>query len=212
MQEKYDSNYIEDYVEGNREIEISYEKDNVICAGDIGAKYHSVYISLDYIESFSRALYSSLDFNRISIIGDERYVSVISFNKCVNYVPLSQLAKIRVKKLKDLIYIATEYARKGIEDRVSLSIEPLVTIKGASGGLTTNASSSDRTFNSEQKNELWESSGGYCSTCGMKMTPFKGHSNSFEADHITAHSKGGSTSIYNGQALCRTCNRKKSNS
>jgi len=70
MQEKYDSNYIEDYVEGKREIEISYEKDNVICAGYKGAKYHSVYISLDYIESFSRALYSSLDFNRISIIGE----------------------------------------------------------------------------------------------------------------------------------------------
>lgn len=212
MQEKYDSKYIEDYVDGNREIEISYEKDHVICAGDKGAKYHSVYISLDYIESFSRALYSSLDFNRIYIIGDERYVSNISFNNCVKYAPLSQLAKIRVKNLKGVISIATQYALKGIRDRVSLSIKPLVTIMGASEGLTTSVSTNDRTFNSEQKNELWESSGGYCSECGVKMTPFKGHSNSFEADHITSHSKGGSTSIYNGQALCRNCNRKKSNS
>lgn len=209
MQGKYDSKYIEDYVDGNREIEISFEKDHVICAGDKGAKYHSVYISLDYIESFSRALQSDLEFNRIYIIGDERYVASISFNTCVQYTPLSQLAKIRVKQLKGVIRIATQYAFKGIRDRVSLSIKPLVTI-GVSGGSTTSASTNDRTFNSEQKNELWESSGGYCSECGVKMTPFKGHSNSFEADHITPHSKGGSTSIYNGQALCRKCNRKKS--
>ena len=155
---------------------------------------------------------TELDFNRVSIIGDERYVTDMSFNNCVNYVPLSPLAKIRVKKLRNVIDIAKKYALKGIEDRVSLSLKPLVIIKGASGGSQKNMSCNDRTFSSEQKNELWELSNGYCSKCGVKMTPFKGQPNSFEADHITAHSKGGSTSIYNGQALCRTCNRKKSNS
>ena len=68
----------------------------------------------------------------------------------------------------------------------------------------------NRNFSAILKNELWEMSGGYCSICSVKMTPFKGHPNSFEADHIIAYINGGSTSLYNGQALCRSCNRKKS--
>ncbi len=74
----------------------------------------------------------------------------------------------------------------------------------------SNKNLNDRNFNAIQKNELWEMSGGYCRVCNIKLTPFKGQDNSFEADHITAYVNGGSTNLYNGQALCRSCNRKKS--
>jgi 5-methylcytosine-specific restriction endonuclease McrA len=33
----------------------------------------------------------------------------------------------------------------------------------------------------------------------------------FEADHILPHSKGGKSELWNGQVLCRTHNRRKSN-
>lgn len=36
--------------------------------------------------------------------------------------------------------------------------------------------------------------------------------NMFHADHNIPHSKGGATSVSNGQALCQPCNQKKSNS
>lgn len=33
----------------------------------------------------------------------------------------------------------------------------------------------------------------------------------FEADHKKAYSRGGATEVWNAQALCRNCNRQKSN-
>lgn len=68
-----------------------------------------------------------------------------------------------------------------------------------------------RNFIAEQKNNIWIRSSGLCTKCGIKLTPFKGRQNSFEADHIIPFSKGGITSVHNGQALCRKCNRQKSN-
>ena len=69
----------------------------------------------------------------------------------------------------------------------------------------------DRSFTPAQKNIIWEQSNGLCDNCGVTLSPFKGESNSFEADHIIPFSKGGYTNLDNGTALCRTCNRTKSN-
>jgi 5-methylcytosine-specific restriction endonuclease McrA len=68
-----------------------------------------------------------------------------------------------------------------------------------------------RFFSSSQKNILWERSGGYCENpeCRVKLVPFKGRQNSFEADHIKPWSRGGKTTIKNGQALCKKCNKQK---
>ena len=68
-----------------------------------------------------------------------------------------------------------------------------------------------RFFSSMQKNIIWERSKGKCELCGIKLVPFKGRESSFEADHILAWSKGGKTTLSNAQALCKKCNRKKSN-
>lgn len=70
----------------------------------------------------------------------------------------------------------------------------------------------NRTFGSNQKNEIWERSNRRCQICNVELSPFSGLPNSFEADHIVPFSKNGKTSLQNGQALCRECNRKKSNS
>jgi len=67
----------------------------------------------------------------------------------------------------------------------------------------------DRNFNAEQKNVIHSRVNGVCEDCGIDTVPFKGQPNSFEADHIVPFSKGGFTSIDNGQCLCRTCNRSK---
>jgi len=67
----------------------------------------------------------------------------------------------------------------------------------------------NRTFTSNQKNKIWNRADGMCQCCGDKLVPFSGEDNSFEADHIKPYSKGGLTTIRNGQALCRWCNRSK---
>lgn len=45
-----------------------------------------------------------------------------------------------------------------------------------------------------------------CEECGKQVTW-----NDYEADHVLAWSKGGSTTLENAQVLCRSCNRKKRN-
>ena len=44
-----------------------------------------------------------------------------------------------------------------------------------------------------------------CQNCGTSLD-----AKNFEADHKKAFSKGGVTEVWNAQALCRNCNRLKS--
>ncbi len=61
----------------------------------------------------------------------------------------------------------------------------------------------DRFFSNRDARILYLSSNGRCVTCGALLE------GDWEADHIIPYSKGGATSINNGQALCKACNRKK---
>jgi 5-methylcytosine-specific restriction endonuclease McrA len=60
-----------------------------------------------------------------------------------------------------------------------------------------------RRFNRRQHIVLYLASDGYCEMCGKELKP------SWHADHIEPWSRGGSTDVVNGQALCPTCNLKK---
>ena len=62
----------------------------------------------------------------------------------------------------------------------------------------------DRVFTNHQRTQLFLNAGGKCQLCGDSVTV-----TNFEADHIIPYSKGGPTTIENGQCLCRSCNRKK---
>ncbi len=69
-----------------------------------------------------------------------------------------------------------------------------------------------RSFDRYEKAVIWEENkkdhGGTpkCEMCGKKVGW-----DEFEADHIQPYSKGGKTTIENGQVLCSTCNKKKYN-
>ena len=61
-----------------------------------------------------------------------------------------------------------------------------------------------RNFSSRERRYLFLLSGGICEICGCKLT------RSFHADHKIPFSRGGTTTLRNGQALCQTCNLNKS--
>lgn len=61
-----------------------------------------------------------------------------------------------------------------------------------------------RGFDDVQREILFRRSKRVCQSCEKDIDK-----NSFHADHIIAHSRGGTTSIENGQALCADCNLKK---
>ena len=61
----------------------------------------------------------------------------------------------------------------------------------------------NRLFDWRQRKILQIIAGNMCVLCKMPLT------NSFHADHIHPHSKGGWTITNNGQALCAACNLSK---
>jgi HNH endonuclease len=63
-----------------------------------------------------------------------------------------------------------------------------------------------RMFNQKERRDLYLAADGKCRICGESLP------NNWHADHIHPYSKGGKTDLANGQALCPTCNAKKSNS
>lgn len=62
-----------------------------------------------------------------------------------------------------------------------------------------------RSFTAMQRIELFSRSNGECQKCGAPITL-----TDFHADHVIPWSKGGKTTLANGQALCRPCNLNKS--
>lgn len=64
-----------------------------------------------------------------------------------------------------------------------------------------------RFFTQSQRRALYWVSNGYCEECGAELDPKDWH-----ADHLYPHSKGGSTDVINGRALCPKCNNKKGDS
>lgn len=65
---------------------------------------------------------------------------------------------------------------------------------------------SKRLFDENQRIVIWRMDSGECRKCHCKVE-FK----DMHADHIIPHSKGGKTTIKNGQALCANCNLSKGN-
>ena len=63
-----------------------------------------------------------------------------------------------------------------------------------------------RLFDGNQKIVMWRRDNQNCKQCGCHVD-FK----DMHADHIVPHSKGGETTIDNGQTLCAACNAKKGN-
>jgi superfamily II DNA or RNA helicase len=61
-----------------------------------------------------------------------------------------------------------------------------------------------RTFSGTARSVAYIAADGKCQLCGAELGP------DWEADHVTPYSKGGATDVTNVQALCRTCNRAKS--
>ena len=64
---------------------------------------------------------------------------------------------------------------------------------------------SNRGFSEAQRIAVYRKDNGICQKCGNKVP----YDKSFHADHIDPHSKGGLTTVKNGQLLCSKCNQSK---
>lgn len=65
-----------------------------------------------------------------------------------------------------------------------------------------------RNFTPEQRIVIFYKDNGVCKICKKNVS----QDDDYEADHIKPWSKGGKTTVDNGQVLCSSCNKKKSNS
>ena len=63
-----------------------------------------------------------------------------------------------------------------------------------------------RQFSPMQKLIILQRAGYRCELCQVPLT-----ADNFHADHKVPFSREGKTALYNGQALCSTCNLKKGN-
>jgi len=63
-----------------------------------------------------------------------------------------------------------------------------------------------RSFSQWQRDILFRIANGRCQRCGVELTAEM----AWHADHVIPHSRGGRTTISNGQALCPLCNLTKS--
>jgi hypothetical protein len=63
-----------------------------------------------------------------------------------------------------------------------------------------------REFSPEQRLAIWLKSEHQCTMCHQPLTDLS----EMHADHIKPYSKGGATSVENGQPLCESCNTRKS--
>ena len=78
----------------------------------------------------------------------------------------------------------------------------------------------ERLYSPAQRIDLWEKQGGIIGKCDAvcpetnKKIPFDEvfDADLWQADHIIPWSKGGKTTIENGQLICALANRQKSNS
>ena len=61
-----------------------------------------------------------------------------------------------------------------------------------------------RAFTDDERIVIWRQANGICQICEEKIAL-----DEMEADHIVPHSRGGQTTVENGQALCRRCNASK---
>lgn len=62
-----------------------------------------------------------------------------------------------------------------------------------------------RSFTKTQKLLILRRAGYKCQLCGTSLA-----SDNFEAEHQIPYSKGGVTDVWNALALCRDCNKRKS--
>ena len=78
-------------------------------------------------------------------------------------------------------------------------------------GKTKEKALSIRTFTDNEKRTLYERQGGICPMCAAEGISKKWEIEEMHADHIIPWSKGGHTTLDNGQMLCRDHNLMKSN-
>lgn len=131
-------------------------------------------------------------------------------------------------------YIGFEKERRGVDDEVDLidagdnwskDLYDYMIAFNTSGGLRKNIETRNqvytkklfkeiinlnpkdekRLFDNNQKIVIWRRDEGCCKSCGCRV-----EINDMHADHIKPHSRGGLTTIENGQTLCANCNLKKS--